>query len=325
MGGAVAEARQDGSLLSELNVSERETFGFVGCGRVGRTLAQAFANAGRTVTAAWSRRAVDAETMAGEVAGLRALPSAQAVVDTCDFVWITVSDDAIAPVSDGIAWSPRHKVVHCSGATEVMALAAARKAGAAIGGFHPLQMFTNPAVALKGLPGCTVGIEADSVLYQRLNQLSLDIGCTPVQVPSGDRALYHASAYYVGPFLIALLAEAATFWRTFGVGEKEALNALLPLLSGTLSAVHDGGLAQGMGGCVARGDVGTVRKHIAAMDQFDHDAGQLYRMLASRTIPLGLKRGTLGAQGAEAIRASLGGVAKREAPIGLRPVQAREL
>ena len=312
MGGVVAKARQDGSLLPELNVKERETFGFVGCGRVGRTLAQAFANAGRAVTAAWSRRATDAEMMVSEVAGLRALPSAQAVADACDFVWITVSDDAIGPVSDGIAWSARHRVVHCSGATEVLALAAAKKAGAAIGGFHPLQMFTNPAVALKGLPGCTVGIEADSALYGSLNRLALDIGCAPVLVPAGDRALYHASAYYVGPFLIALLAEGAALWQKFGVGEKEALNALLPLLSGTLSAVHDGGLAQGMGGCVARGDVGTVRKHIAAMDQFDHEAGRLYRMLASRTIPLGLKRGTLNAQGAEAIREALGSVKKTQ-------------
>lgn len=291
-------------------MDSHERFGFVGCGRVGRTLAQAFANAGRAVTAAWSRRAADAETMAGEVSGLRPLPSAQAVANACDFVWITVSDDAIAPVSDGIAWLPRHKVVHCSGATEVLALAAGKKAGAAIGGFHPLQMFTNPAVALKGLPGCTVGIEADPALYESLNRLALDIGCTPVTVPVGDRALYHASAYYVGPFLIALLAEGAALWRKFGVGEKDALNALLPLLSGTLSAVDDGGLAQGMGGCVARGDVGTVRKHIAAMDRFDPEAGQLYRMLASHTIPLGLERGTLGAQGADAIREALGSGSK---------------
>jgi predicted short-subunit dehydrogenase-like oxidoreductase (DUF2520 family) len=302
MGGVAAEARQGRSLVPELNVTERETFGFVGCGRVGRTLAQAFASAGRAVTAAWSRRAADAETMAGEVPGLRALPSAQALADACDFIWITVSDDAIAPVSDGIAWSARHKVVHCSGATGMVALSAAKQAGAAIGGFHPLQMFTNPAVALKGLPGCTVGIEANAILRETLNRLALDIGCVPVSVPAGDRALYHASAYYVGPFLIALLAEGTALWRKFGVGENEAL----PLLSGTLSAVQHGDLAQGMGGCVARGDVGTVRKHVAAMDQFDREAGELYRMLASRTIPLGLKRGTLNAQGAEAIREALG-------------------
>jgi hypothetical protein len=68
-------------------------------------------------------------------------------------------------------------------------------------------------------------------------------------------------------------ASGAASWRKFGVGEKDALNALLPLLSGTLSAVDDGDLARGMGGCAARGDVGTVRKHIAAMDRFDPEAG----------------------------------------------------
>jgi hypothetical protein len=42
------------------------------------------------------------------------------------------------------------------------------------------------------------------------------------------------------------------------------------------------------------------------MDQFDRQAGELYRMLAGRTIPLGLERGTLDALGAEAIREALG-------------------
>src|SRR5258705_13478045 len=98
MGGVVAKARQDGSLLPELNVKERETFGFVGCGRVGRTLAQAFANAGRAVTAAWSRRAADGEMMVGEVAGFRALPTAQAVGGSCGFVWFTFSGRTVGPV-----------------------------------------------------------------------------------------------------------------------------------------------------------------------------------------------------------------------------------
>jgi len=168
-----------------------------------------------------------------------------------------------------------------------------------------MQMFANPAVALKGLPGCTIGVEAEPGLLQTLRQAAADIGCVAVQVPPGHRALYHASAYYVGPFLIALLAEGAAMWRTFGADEKQALDALLPLLAGTVSAVRDGGLARGMGGCVARGDVGTVRKHLAAVDQFAPDAGQLYRALAWRNIPLGLARGGLGAAAAERISEAL--------------------
>lgn len=286
-------------------MQDKQRHGFIGCGRVGRTLAQAFAAAGHQVVAAWSRRPADVELMATEVAGVRPLSSAQAVADACDFVWLTVADDAIATVADGVDWQPRHKVVHCSGATEVDALRKARDAGAMTGGFHPMQMFTNPAVALRGLAGCTVGIEAEAGLLDELRQLAAGIGCVAVQVPPGGRALYHASAYYVGPFLIALLAEGAKLWRTFGADEKQALAALLPLLAGTLSAVRDGGLAGGMGGCVARGDVGTVRRHVDALDRLDPDAGVLYRALAMRTIPLGLQRGSLAAPAAERIAEAL--------------------
>jgi predicted short-subunit dehydrogenase-like oxidoreductase (DUF2520 family) len=308
MGGAAAQARQARSLVPELNVSRSETFGFIGCGCVGRTLAQAFSRAGYNVAAAWSRGNAGALLMAQEVNGLRMLPSAQAVADACDFVWLTVSDDAIASVANGIAWEARHKVVHCSGATEVDVLAKAKAAGATIGGFHPLQMFTDPAVALQGLPGVTVGVEAEPAFLETLRQLAGDIGCTTVEVPQGHRALYHASVYYVGPFFIALLSEAVTIWKTFGASERDALNALLPLLAGTTSAVTSSSLAQGMGGCVARGDVGTVQRHIAAMDRFGSEAGELYRALTRRTIPLGLARGSLTASAASQIREALSSV-----------------
>ncbi|MGQ0682144.1 Rossmann-like and DUF2520 domain-containing protein [Bradyrhizobium sp.] len=283
-----------------------EKFGFIGCGSVGRTLAQAFSRAGHQVVAAWSRGGEGARLMQREVEGLRTPASAQEVADECDFVWLTVSDDAIACVADGIVWRPDHKVVHCSGATDIDALTKAKSAGAGIGGFHPLQMFTDPAVALRGLPGVAVGIEAEGPeLLETLKRLAGDIGCTTFGVPRGQRAIYHASVYYVGPFFIALLSEAVAIWKTFGAGEREALNALLPLLAGTTSAVTSSSLAKGMGGCVARGDVGTVRRHLVAMDSFSPRAGKLYRALSERTIPLGLELGSLTTSAADQIREAL--------------------
>ncbi len=117
--------------------------------------------------------------------------------------------------------------------------------------------------------------------------------------------MYHASAYYVGPFLIALMQEAAAIWRELGLSEREAIDALAPLLHGTVAAVMEGGLAAGMGGCVARGDVGTVERHVAALDAFAPEMGALYRQLARRTIPLGLARGTLSPAAGDRIRAAL--------------------
>jgi len=275
--------------------------GIVGVGAVGRTLALAFGRAGVPVRVAHARPAaapsVDSD--------LTWAPSAQACVDTADLVLLTVPDDAIAPVCEALRWRAGTAVVHCSGATELTALAAARQAGAQVGGFHPLQMFANPAVALAGLPGCFVGIEADERLAPLLASLAQQIGLTPLPLPPGARARYHASAYYVGPFAIALLQEAAAIWASFGATEAQALAALAPLLRGTLAAALDRGLAGGMGGCVARGDVGTVKAHLAALAPLDDEVLDLYRTLARRTIPLAVARGTLGGAAATAIAAAL--------------------
>ncbi|RDI03922.1 putative short-subunit dehydrogenase-like oxidoreductase (DUF2520 family) [Caldimonas thermodepolymerans] len=289
--------------LSLPDASPRDrTLGFLGCGRVGRTLAMAYSRAGFRVQLAWSRSADTSARMAGEVPGLRVQAHPQEVVDGVDFVWVTVSDDAIGPLASSLQWRPGQWVVHCSGATEVAALRKAREAGGLTGGFHPLQMFANPQVALQGLAGCVVGIEAEGPLLEALEEMAQAIGCHPIRVPAGDRALYHASAYYVGPFLIALLAEAVALWQRFGASAAEALRALLPLLHGTLSAVGDAGLAGGMGGCVVRGDAGTVQKHLDALGAFDPEAQALYRALALRTVPLGIQRRTLSEERAEVIR-----------------------
>lgn len=278
---------------------------FVGAGRVAATLSRALAQVGVPVAAVFSRDASRAREMA-LACGATTAASAQAAVDAADLVFLTVPDDAIGGVCDALTWQARQTVVHCSGATEVAALAHAAGAGASVGAFHPLQMFANPAVALATLPGCTITIDAPAPLADRLEMLARRLGCRPMRLPPGRRALYHASAYYVGPFLIALMQEAAAIWRELGASERDTLAALVPLLQGTVAAVQDGGLAAGMGGCVARGDVGTVERHLATLDAFSPEMAALYRQLAARTIPLAIARGTLSLQRAQVIRGVLG-------------------
>jgi len=279
--------------------------GFVGAGRVAQTLAPAFDRAGLNVAAFYNRGPDASRLLGSRVPSARPMAHAQEVVDICDLVLLTVSDDAILPVCRDLRWEPRHRVVHCSGATELSALDHGKSAGALTGGFHPMQMFANPDVALEGLRGCTVGIEADPDFRRDLELLATSIGCEPLALPAGVRPLYHASAYYVGPFLIALLKEGVELWKSFGASEADALRAMTPLLRGTVAAVLDGGLANGMGGCVARGDVGTIVKHLEALDARFPASGALYRELALRNVPLGIERGTLSAGRAAEIESLL--------------------
>ena len=268
----------------------RPRVGFIGGGRVGKGLSLALARAGYPVAGIASR--------AGNPAG-------QDVVDRADVVFLTVPDDVIGSVATGLRWRQGVAAVHCSGAAELSVLGAAADAGAAVGGFHPLQMFADPEVAADGLARCAIAVEAAEPLAGTLAGMVEALGARPLRVPTGARAAYHAGAHYAGPFIAALLAEAVGIWGRIGIGQEDALAALLPLVRGSTDAISHSGLARAMAGPVARGDLQTVVRHLVALGGLDAGTRDFYRRLALRTIPLALASGTLGAARAEELRAEL--------------------
>jgi len=268
----------------------RPRIGFVGSGRVGRGLSLALSRCGY------------------EVAGVasRARGDAQAVVDASDIVFLTVPDDAIAAVCMSLRWSKGRSAVHCSGAAELSVLQAAADAGAQVGGFHPLQMFADPEVAARGLSGCAIAVEAGEPLAAALKAMVAALGARLLVVPPGGRAAYHAGAHYAAAFVCALLDEGTEIWRRIGIGREDALAALLPLLRGATDAVAHSGPARAMAGAIARGDVETVKRHLAALEQLGPEVRSLYCTLALRTVPLALAAGGMDAARAAEIRKVLG-------------------
>ena len=119
---------------------------FIGIGRVAVVLAPALARLGVPVVALASRQAAAAQRLAGQLHGAAVL-DAQAAVDSAELIFLTVPDDAIAPTAAALRWRPGQTVIHCSGATELTALQAAADAGAAVAGFHPLQIFSDAELA----------------------------------------------------------------------------------------------------------------------------------------------------------------------------------
>jgi predicted short-subunit dehydrogenase-like oxidoreductase (DUF2520 family) len=276
--------------------------GFIGAGRVARTLARGFAQRGHSVVATASRSAASARLLAGEVPGCRAFDALQDVVDAADLVFLTVSDDAIAPTAASLRWPAGKWVVHASGATEVGVLFPAREQGALIGGFHPVQAFADPVVALAALPGCTVAIEAAGELEAALETLATALGMRPIRLPPGVRPLYHGAGSFAAPFVALMVDEAVRIWESFGVPREQALSAMIALARGTLDAAARDGIVASFAGPIARGDVGTIERHLAAMAKLSPDTLTLYRALARRAVPVAEAKGTLAADKAARLR-----------------------
>ena len=279
--------------------------GFIGAGRLATGLAMALHRNGIAVTAISSRSTEPVARFLQRVPQCRPADP-QTLVAQCSLIFITVPDDAIATVANGLHWRPGVSVVHCSGATELAALAHAERQGAEIGGFHPVQAFTDPVAAAESLPGCTVSIEAREPLLGRLEALADAIGCRAIRLPPGCRALYHASNAYASQFVNVLLREASSIWQSFGLGEEDAVRALLPLLKGITASIETQGIAKGMPGPVSRGDAGTIRRHVEALATLDAGTSALYLELTRRTVTLALERGSIDADVAAELKVILG-------------------
>lgn len=278
---------------------------FIGAGRLGQTLASALAQRGEPLRAVASRRLASAQALAAQIPGCQAMSAEQAVA-AADLVFLSTPDDELAGLAQSLPWRAGQAVVHCSGATELAVLGPALTAGAAVGGFHPLQIFSDPQQALGLLAGSTVAIEsADAALQAELLRLAELLAMRPLSLPPGARAAYHGAASFAASFLLSLLDEAAEVWARLGLPREQALPALLPLAQGTLQAAQSRGLAGALSGPISRGDRGVVAAHLQAFDALGGEHGQFYRELARRQLDLAAQAGRLDAASIEALRAAL--------------------
>lgn len=269
----------------------RPTIAIIGLGRVGTALGRAIAAAGYTIRAVSSRDPHKAQA-AARAFGAEPMSAVEAA-QSADLVLLTVSDDAITVVAEELgaagAWRPGQSVVHASGASPASALEPAARHGATIGAFHPLAAFATYEAIL--LPGITFAIEAPPPLHEPLAQLARALGGHVLNLAPEDKTLYHAAAVIASNYTIALAALATQIFEQLGTTPEQGLQALLPLMRTTLDNLERQGLPTALTGPLVRGDVGTVRRHIHALDHTIPHVGSLYRCLAHGALPLAQQRG----------------------------------
>ncbi|MBI4328230.1 MAG: DUF2520 domain-containing protein [Chloroflexi bacterium] len=282
----------------------RPTIGFIGAGTVGTALAVGLSRAGYPVIAVASRRPASAQRLAERVAGCRPVP-AEEVADRADLVFVTTPDDAIAGVAEKMPWRAGKAAVHCSGATPLAALRAARERGTLTGAFHPVQTFSGVEEALSSLPGSTVALEAEEPLLSRLKEMAGALGCSWVVLSEEQWALHHVAGVLASNYLITLVAEAASLWERLGVDRERAMAILRPLVQGTVDNIGRMGLPEALTGPIARGDVSTVERHLAALSESAPQLLELYREIGARTVSLALEKGRITDKAAQVLRSLL--------------------
>jgi len=219
-------------------------------------------------------------------------------------ILISTSDDRILGVCSEIAQKiplKGKKVLHLSGAGGLDLLEPACKAGAAISSIHPLQSFSSIDGAIASIPGSYFGVTAGTGAKKISFDLVRDLGGLPVSIAPEQKPLYHAAACIASNYLVSLMSVVESIYLAIGITEKDARRAYLPLVYGSLKNIEKQGCAGALTGPIARGDAGTIEKHIKAFESKLSSHLPFYSELGKVTVDLARQKGTLSAGQAEII------------------------
>lgn len=279
----------------------RLAVGVVSAGRVGAVLGAALARAGHRVVA------VAAVSEASRRRAADLLPDAEIrpvdeVAAVAELLLIAVPDDVLAPLIGGLANAEVLRrgtlVAHTSGAHGTAVLGPVTDAGGLPLALHPVMTFTGTDVDLQRLDGAAFGVTSDEVLRPVVEALVIEMGGEPYWIAEEQRALYHAGLAFGANNLVTLVAQSAELLSRAGVERPERM--LGPLLG----AAMDNSLRfgdQALTGPIARGDAGTVARHVATLTEHAPDAVAAYVALGRLTAVRGLAAGIIDLDQASAL------------------------
>lgn len=237
--------------------------GVVGAGRVGAVLAAALRAAGHEIVSAAGESDASRDRIAALLPGVPGGKPTD-VARNCDLLLLTVPDDMLENVVTTLvgagAIRPGQFVCHTSGRHGLAVLEAASAIGARPLALHPAMTFTGTAVDIERLRGCVFGVTTEGSGRATAEALVADLGGIPMWVAEDKRTLYHAGLAHGANHLVTLVSQAMELLAASGAQDPAA--TLRPLLNAALdNALNSGDAA--LTGPIVRGDVNTVRAHLA--------------------------------------------------------------
>ena len=276
----------------------------IGPGRLGQAFALALDASGYTLVAFVAREAKKAEKAAAPIAktnpGVLALSANDlAQLPSSDLILITTPDDFIEDTALKLAFNETGKlrgrtVLHTSGALSSVILAPLAQAGFHTGSLHPLISVSRPRSGAKALHGAFYCVEGDKAAVKLANKIVSDLEGKSFSIRPEAKTLYHAAAVMASPHVTALFDLATELLAACGVSREVAREVLLPLLESTVNNLKVSDPAKALTGTFARGDLATVKKHLAALAKLSGNQAktlQVYKLLGLQSLKLAEENG----------------------------------
>lgn len=272
---------------NQRKVARPTSVSIVGPGNLGTALALTLSSAGWKVNfiavrSAAARKRRENRELARRV-GAQLVLLGRKPLDT-DVVWIAVPDDAILPVAERLAgrqsWRGRI-VFHSSGALTSDQLAPLEKQGAKVASVHPGMTFVRSSV--PRMAGVAFAIEGGATATRLARKIVRQLHGRSYSINKRSKVLYHVFGSFASPLVIAMIASLERVALAAGIAPGNIKTMMVPLLWQTLRNYLKHDAASAFSGPLQRGDVATVRMHLAELKALP-EAREVYVALARAAI-----------------------------------------
>ena len=245
----------------------------LGAGKVAGHLAPALESAGHQIVAIYSRRAKQAERISRQLYEAQEVHDLDFSSSQAQVFILTVSDDAIQPVSAELRLPPGSLLLHTSGARSIKALENAKATYHGV--LYPLQTFSEgKAINFQQVP---ILIEANNPTgLHKVKSLANSLSDHVREVDSAQRQLLHTAAVFACNFTNHMLYLAKE------MVEKESLpfELLKPLIHETLDKAMQGNPFEAQTGPAVRNDQQTMELHLQLLKERNPSLEAIYQMIS---------------------------------------------
>lgn len=266
-----------------------KTLAIVGAGRVGRTLGHKLRELGWSIGPVVTRSAATARAAVRTIGAGVPQGGLTRQVLAADIVVVATPDHAVADIATRLARQGAEEwcgkvVLHTSGSLSRDALKPLARCGASTGSMHPMQTFSGRG--RTDLEGVIFGIDGDTRALRAARQIARVLGGVPVVVNGTNRVAYHAAGGFAAQHVLSVMEAGTRILMSVGFARRQASRALMNLARQTLDNFERLGPRAAWTGPLARGDFGTVEKHMAALRRFPREYRAVYAALTRLAVQM---------------------------------------
>lgn len=267
--------------------------GIIGTGVVGSAVALVLHSKGHVISGVCSKNGLSSAELAEKI-NTRCYAEPEEFLQESDIILITTPDREIGTIAENLSKTrvvrKNHVCLHMSGALPASVLQPLQVLGVSIGSVHPLQSFAGITQAVDNLPGTFFAVQGDPKAVDTALEIVKELGGSPYLIDEKDKALYHLGACAASNYIVSLIHYAVSVFKQIGMQDKQALDALFPLIMGTMHNIETMGPVKALTGPIARGDTETVKKHLSVLSALGPEFTGVYKTLGEYTSRVALEK-----------------------------------